>query len=140
VAEAEPLSQLRVAQMHAIDHLTRLEAHLQPEPGVRRVVAEERVQPLTAVCRDILELGEAGLHGRAPADWLQQVGQQAAMLADLRRTERPLVLKQTADGDGGPAQALEVLDAMRWLDRVGYHTWRLCNYLGHHTRNRVNLV
>lgn len=130
VAEDEPLSQSRVAQMHAIDHLTRLEAHLHPEPGVRRVLAEERVQPLAARARDILELGEAGLRQFAAADWLARVDQQAAALADLRRTARPFVLKQTADGSGGPSQALAVLDAMRWLDRVGYHTWRICNYLG----------
>lgn len=41
-----------------------------------------------------------------------------------------MVLEQTADGQGVPAKALEILDAMRWLDRVGYHTWRICNYLG----------
>jgi len=41
-----------------------------------------------------------------------------------------LMGKQTASGKGDPAQALEVLDEMRWLDRVGYHTWRIGNYLG----------
>lgn len=130
VAEGEPLSQLRVAQMHAIDHLTRLEAHLHPEEAVLRVLGDERVQPLVAGGREILELGDAGLNDRATAQWLLQVERQAAALAELRRGARPLVLKQTAEGKGGPARALEVLDAMRWLDRVGYHAWRICNYLG----------
>jgi phosphate:Na+ symporter len=130
VAEDEPLSNLRVAQMHAIDHLTRLEAHLHPEEAVLRVLGDERVRPLVTAGREILELGHAGLHDGATPQWLAQVHQQAAALADLRRAGRPLVLKQTAEGRGDPAKALEVLDAMRWLDRVGYHTWRICNYLG----------
>jgi hypothetical protein len=31
---------------------------------------------------------------------------------------------------GRRTEVLEVLDAMRWLERVGYHTWRISNYLG----------
>jgi Na/Pi-cotransporter len=130
VAEDEPLSHVRVAQLHAIDHLTRLEAHLHPEPDVRDVLAQQQVHPLTARVEDILELASAGLHGHAPADWLADVRQQAAALADLRRAARPLVIEQTAGGSSDPAHTLAMLDAMRWLDRVGYHTWRICNYLG----------
>jgi phosphate:Na+ symporter len=85
---------------------------------------------MAAQGRAILELGEAGLSGRAPADWLAQMERAAVALAEQRRQARPIVLKETADGQGGPAQALEILDAMRWLDRGGYHTWRICNYLG----------
>ncbi|MCW5554289.1 MAG: Na/Pi cotransporter family protein [Verrucomicrobiae bacterium] len=129
VSEDEPPSSLRVAQLHAIDHLTRLQAHLQPEANVQRVLREARVRPLAAHGRRILELGEAGLRGSSADDWLVQVERAAAGLADLRRQERPTVLKQTADGQGEPVRALEMLDAMRWLDRVGYHTWRICNYL-----------
>lgn len=130
VNEDEPLSQSRVAQLHAIDHLTRLQAHLHPETNVQSVLREARVRPLAAQGRNILELGEAGLKGRPSADWLAQVERAAARLAERRRQERPAVLKQTADGQGEPIKALEILDAMRWLDRVGYHTWRICNYLG----------
>ncbi|HEY9170958.1 MAG TPA: hypothetical protein VI136_01595, partial [Verrucomicrobiae bacterium] len=54
-----------------------------------------------------------------------------------RRSGRPLVLKRTAAAGGDPARALEVLDAMRWLDRVGYHAWRICNYLGGDGREEV---
>lgn len=130
VSEDEPPSQSRVAQLHAIDHLTRLQAHLYPEANVQRALTEERIRPMAAQARAILELGEAGLQGKAPADWGAQVERAAAALAELRRQERPTVLKQTATGRGEPVKALEILDAMRWLDRVGYHTWRISNYLG----------
>jgi phosphate:Na+ symporter len=130
INEDEPPSPSRVAQMHAMDHLTRLLAHLHPEGNVQGVLAGERVRPMAAQGRVILEWGEAGLQGRASEDWLAQLEQAAVTLADQRRQGRLVVLKQTADGQGEPGTALEVLDAMRWLDRGGYHTWRICNYLG----------
>ena len=85
---------------------------------------------MAAQGRAVLELGEAGLSGRAPADWLARMERAAAALAEQQGRERPAVLQQMAGGQGGPAKALEILDAMRWLDRVGYHTWRICHYLG----------
>jgi len=66
----------------------------------------------------------------APEDWLPRVQQQASELAALQIKQRPEILRQTAGGDSAPDRALELLDAMRWLDRLGYHTWRISNYLG----------
>lgn len=130
LADDEPLSQLRLAQMHAMDHLTRLQARLAPPASVAQALTEERLRPGLSLARAILERAEAGLHGGAPDGWLTRVQQQAEELAAWRRTQRPLVLEQTATGAAPPAQALELLDAMRWLDRVGYHTWRISHYLG----------
>jgi phosphate:Na+ symporter len=129
VAEEEPLSQLRVGQMHAIDHLTRLLSRLEPPDDVLAMLAHPRIQPALAHGRTLLAKAAAGL-GDAGADrWLDDVTAEAARLAELRRDERPRVLNATSDGSYAPTEALEVLDAMRWLDRVGYHTWRTCHYL-----------
>jgi phosphate:Na+ symporter len=129
VAEDQPLSQSRVAQMHAIDHLLRLQTYLHPPGVLRRLSEHNPVQAQVTLGREILDLGEAGLHGRAPDDWTTRLANKSLELSALRRQTRPAVLKQTAVG-GGPAEALDTLDAMRWLDRVGYHTWRIGNYLG----------
>jgi phosphate:Na+ symporter len=130
VVEDQPLSRLRVAQLHAIDHLTRLQAHLDPPESLRRVLDHPRLRPALKMARVILEQGEAGMRGTAPADCLKQVQGKAAELVEFRRGQRPLILQQTAGGESAPALALELLDAMRWLDRLGYHTWRITNYLG----------
>jgi len=127
--EDEPLSHSRISQMHAMDHLTRLQSRLTPPASVQRVLADPRLQAAVTLTQAILEQGEAGLRG-ATDDWLTRVQQQASELAELRRQERPLILQQTASGVSAPAKALELLDAMRWLDRVGYHTWRISIYLG----------
>ncbi len=130
LAEGEPVSQSRVMQMHALDHLVRLQSHLRPPAILRPLMTHERLQPLLRRVREILELAELGLHGKAPADWSESLVQKSMELAELRRRERPDVFRQTASGSWDPTRALAVLDAMRWLDRVGYHTWRICNYLG----------
>jgi phosphate:Na+ symporter len=128
IAEDEPLSQLRVGQMHAIDHLSRLQSRLSPPPSVRRALGNPRLQTARDLTNAILTQGEAGLRREAQTDWLRQVELQASALGDLRRNERPAILQQAGGGD--PAQTLELLDAIRWLDRLGYHTWRICHYLG----------
>ena len=49
---------------------------------------------------------------------------------ELRRNERPMILQQTVGGASAPARALDLLDAMRWLDRLGSHASRICHHLG----------
>ena len=58
-------------------------------------------------------------------------------LAATRRRERPVVLQQTALGQATPHRALIQLDTMRWLDRISYHTSRICHYL-HADRSAVS--
>ena len=126
----EPWSKLRVGQMHAIDHLARLQSRLTLPAGVRRVLADPRLQPAIALSQEILAQGEAGLHGEGDKDACARVERLAHDLAELRRKERPVIMQQTAWGAAQPGHALELLDAMRWLDRLSYHAWRICSYLG----------
>lgn len=130
VVEDEPISQLRVAQMHAIDHLTRAQNLLDPPDGVRRALAGRRLQEAIALTRAILVKCEDGLRGVDGDEWPIMVERQAAELAELRRKERPLILQQTAGDASASIKALQLLDGMRWLDRLGYHAWRICHYLG----------
>jgi len=86
-----------------------------------------------ALCRDILEQAESGLQGRGADDWMEQVKLKSENLAQERRRERSAILEEIAAGQWEPTLALGILDAMRWLDRIGYHSWRLCHYLGSDT-------
>jgi len=129
LAEDLPLAQQRAAQMHAIDHLLRLHSRLHPPPAVQRMLADPRLQPMRDQFAALIELGQSALHGRAAADWPAQLEQMAFALADLRRHARPTILLKSSGGETGPGATLAALDAMRWLDRLGYHTWRICNYV-----------
>lgn len=54
----------------------------------------------------------------------------ALELATRRQQERLVILRKTVGSIWGPFEALGAMDTMRWLERVSYHTWRICNYLG----------
>ncbi len=128
-AGEEPLSQTRVGLMHSIDHLTRLLSRLEPPESVQRVLPHPQLRVGVELCRTLLDRAAAGLGPQPPEHWLAQVGTAASELADLRKRQRPNVIDATSDGSVAPGDALDLLDAMRWLDRIGYHTWRLCHYL-----------
>ncbi|WP_051617175.1 Na/Pi cotransporter family protein [Desulfonatronovibrio hydrogenovorans] len=130
VSEEQPMSRARISQMHAIDHLMRLTTHFYPPDRIRKVMSAEALQPAVRLSRDIMDLALSGLRGEENRDWSGQIEQKARALAELRRKERPAVLDQTVHGQQDPTAALDLLDAMRWLDRVCYHVWRICNYLG----------
>ncbi|MBK9138548.1 MAG: Na/Pi cotransporter family protein [Verrucomicrobia bacterium] len=136
----EPHSHSRVALMHALDHLAQLRTRLPPPASVRRALSGPQAATALKLARGILETSEAGLRGTAADGWLAAVEQQAAALAEQRRQRRLEILQNTAGGAEAPARALDLLDALRWLDRVGYHAWRLCHYLGPQGNGGVGLV
>lgn len=130
VAEGEAPSPDREAQMHALDHLLRLrERVLLPAILLGRPVPEALVEGVERTRRMLLS-ARAGLTGGTEGPWLEALRQDAAALAEWRRAERPVVLRRTALGAAAADESLRLLDAMRWLDRVGYHTWRAAHHLG----------
>jgi phosphate:Na+ symporter len=129
IREDAPLSPSRVAQLHAIDHLARLLPRLDVPGQIRRELAQPALRPAVEQCRQVLALARAGLLGRSDGDWLGEIEQRALALAELRRRERLDVLQQTAAGARGPNEALQALDAIRWLERITNHVWRASHYL-----------
>jgi phosphate:Na+ symporter len=123
-------SQLRVTTLHALDHLVRMEEYAAPPSDVREALRYELVQPAVSKCVEILQLAGDGLRGAAPDDWVTAVETKSKELAELRRGERVELINQTAEGKWDSTKTLDALDTMRWLDRVGYHVWRISHYLG----------
>ncbi|HMO49728.1 MAG TPA: Na/Pi cotransporter family protein [Kiritimatiellia bacterium] len=129
INEDQPLSRLRVNQMHAIDHLVRIQTHQRSPSGLPGLARHEPLQPALILTQEVLAVAEAGLRGAGAGDWVERVAQQAATLAELRRQNRPMILQETAGGMASPSEALALLDAMRWLDRLSYHAWRISHYV-----------
>jgi len=89
---------------------------------------------VAGLVRALLERAIEG-PGEGPAgEWLAGIERRAAELAALRRDERSAILLYASDAGRDLAEALEMLETMRWLDRLGYHTWRICLHLGQHGR------
>lgn len=130
VAGDEPLSQNRICQMHAVAHLARLRSYQLPPAVLRHQVVAEPLAEQRETLRELLHLCEAGLRGREESGWLTEAAARSEELTSGRRRGRPAVLARSATGGSDTTGALMLLDAMRWLDRVGHHAWRISHYLG----------
>lgn len=129
-AEGQPLSQSRVHQVHAIDHLARLHATALPPEGLLNGPPDGMLGVQLKLCQELLKIADAGLHGNSQPGWVSVLETTSQDMATLHRLGRPELLKQTAAGDLDPETTLHTLDGLRWLYRTGYHAWRICYYLG----------
>ncbi len=117
-----------IGVLHAIDHFERLIEGLgerELAARVRRSGAElgdqaARLAESAARVRDAMHRGR----GDADAEAATEAGEASSAIASYRRAQRVRVLQRTASGDVPPDDALDVLEAARWLDRLGYHLWR----------------
>ncbi len=121
---------LRVALLHGLDHLVRLQGYVKLPDKVSRALAGDAVKPAAARCRDILACAADGLRGFESGPWLAAVRQKSEYLGEANRRERPQLLQKSAAGVWLHSEVLDVLDALRWLNTVGYHAWRISHYLG----------
>lgn len=124
------LGERRVAQLHAIDHLLRLQPRLRVDEAMRGMLGHPRLGPARAWTVKVLKAGLTVMNQTAPGDWARSIEKDSAALAAWRREMRPQILQETAGGGADPASSLQLLDALHWLDHTGYHAWRICYYLG----------
>ncbi len=114
-------------QLHVIDHLVRLQSRILPADAIRRVLRTELLREAVSLTETLLLEAAAGLNGKAPEGWDERVREHSTALATLRKVGRTRVLDESGT-TLAPEDILERLDAMRWLDRVGYHAWRICHH------------
>lgn len=122
-------TQSRLDQLHTIDHLLRLSTRVQPTYAVRRLLGDVQLREPVEQCRDQLAIALGILIDADGSDQLPLLESIAQNLAVHRHDRRPQVIRETAIGERPPTEALQLLDAYRWLDRVAHHTWRTCSYL-----------
>jgi phosphate:Na+ symporter len=124
--ENAELSQEKLTQLHAVDHLLRLAGRLNPRPEVRGALAEPALAEAADLTRAVIATGEAlpGLSaGEVPAS-LEKLEKLSRRLAEVRRLGRERVLVESVGSAASATDPLRQLDALRWFDRVGYHLWR----------------
>lgn len=119
----------RLTLLHASDHLDRLiEACLErelPLVGAEVLAAAQRLMP---------EVAEAATWFGQPGwgkneDLVRHLAGASVRQAEERRLHRAWLLAETAAGKVTPDETQAQLEAMRWVDRVGYHTWRAVHHL-----------
>jgi phosphate:Na+ symporter len=133
----------RLALLHAGDHVDRLIEACQEqrvrsaEPALSQSarqmarVVEQAEAWMQSPLTDGVEIDGVEKNG-VKMDGMQMVEQLAAAStsqAETRRQHRAHVLEETAAGRMQPDQAQRQLEAMRWVDRIGYHAWRTLHHL-----------
>lgn len=120
---------LREALWHGLDHVLRLQEHWHAPVSFVGWDGPARRRWGLELSQEVLARAEQGIRGEGGEHWEGELEASAQALAALRREERVEVLRQAAEGVGDAVGGLQRLDAMRWLDRVGYHAWRIAHYL-----------
>ncbi|MFO7540074.1 MAG: Na/Pi symporter [Chloroflexota bacterium] len=118
----------RLALLHAGDHASRLiEACLESEEplaGTEVIAAAAQLAPTLAIAVEWLNNQEG--KGNKVTRHLKKASKAQAK---LRRDQRAKLLEQTAAGLVQPDEAQRYLESMRWVDRIGYHSWRMLYHL-----------
>lgn len=115
--------------LHAIDHLDRLAKALRARAYASTIAADPVLVHIAASAASGIESVDAWLRaedGQAPIEAIRKVSKS---IAGQRKRRREEVLQKTAAGAIAPDVAAERLDALRWLDRVAYHVWRMTEHL-----------
>ena len=120
---------IRIALVHALDHLNQLAVVVKNNLEPSLLIGEQRLQEPKRTVLEMVETAAASLHRHAPAPERDKLQQLSLALAERRRAERAVLLEESAHGTIEPGQALHTLDGLRWLDAVGYHSWRALHHL-----------
>lgn len=117
-----------LATLHAMDHLGRLVGACDERGEIGDAVNGSQLSEPRA------ELS-AQLH--AAVDWLESehvgssgdLSEYSRRIAALRKRGRKRILEVTAQGDLDPIVGAQQLNALHWLDRLAFHTWRAMFHL-----------
>ncbi len=120
---------IRISLIHALDHLNQLAVVVKNNLEPSLLIGEQRLQEPKRTVLEMVETAAASLRRQAPAPERDKLQRLSLALAERRRTERAALLEESAHGTVEPGQALHTLDGLRWLDAVGYHTWRALHHL-----------
>ncbi|MCG3148245.1 MAG: hypothetical protein PCFJNLEI_01688 [Verrucomicrobiae bacterium] len=119
----------RISMIHALDHLNQLVVVMKNNFEPSLLNGEQRLQEPKRTVLEMVETAAASLRRQAPAPERDKLQRLSLVLAERRRTERAALLEESAHGTVEPGHALHTLDGLRWVDAVGYHTWRALHHL-----------
>lgn len=128
-SDDQSMNEIRIAQLHAIDHLLRFRTRLQDMSTDKHHLAEPDYHWALDNSRQMLALAQQGLRDHDLGVHMAQLESNALTLTQLSHTVRHQLLENRFPGTGNAAQALIKTDTCRWLERTGHHIWRFSYYL-----------
>lgn len=116
-----------VSILHALDHLARL---LEAMTETERLETTRQGGPPATMAETVVPGFEQLVlwlpDDQGPPPRVEDLSREVAM---ARREARPTVIAAVARGELDGEHAEAQLEAMRWVDRLGYHTWRAIHHL-----------
>lgn len=130
----EDLNTVKVAQLHAVDHLMRLAVRQQSFIEGNHHINQRGFAEAVALALEQLQLIEAGLAANAPENWVEQLELKAEKLKTLSAKTRAVLLERHGHHTSNREILLET-DNYRWLERNAHHIWRIGHYLSQVRQN-----
>lgn len=119
-----------LAMLHALDHLDELVRKCSTSEHQDWITRDGRLKKLAMTlaqaANEVLPW-LAGEEGAQPGT--RAIAQMSQALAQSRRELRPMILEESARGALSADGALQRLDALAWIDSMGYHAWRTIHHL-----------
>lgn len=129
--------QRQISTMHAIDHIERLTAAARERHKLAVARQDAYMRKLCVELAGLLDRMTEQARDPQQEPQIESAHTFSQRLADERRSARPKILRDTAANRLDPEQALQQLSAQRWLDRLGYHVWRISYHLREMTHEEL---
>lgn len=128
VEHERPGQHIRRDSFHAIDHIGQLLPQVtQSQSGLESESLKSAATQSSSILRRAADyLSESSSDLNSLPDAIQCV---AVNLANWRKSERQRLLEVSADGGSSAVDSLNRLDAIRWIDQITYHAWRITHHL-----------
>lgn len=119
----------QIGLIHAIDHLERLGEVIDRLDDRPQIIRRPEVDQYRSAVEEMLLHTASGF---GQSGWVgdpDTIAAESVRIAAIRRTLRHKLLEQTARGQISAEISGNIIDTVRWLDAVGYHTSRTLAYL-----------
>jgi len=110
--------------IHCTEHLERLSEACREVDNIRTAGQSEFLRSLTVNQLKQFDGVIAWLRGDRSESPLKSVEEISSLFAQTRREKREEIIEEIAYGRIDSDSAFQLLEAMRWVDRIAYHIWR----------------
>lgn len=115
-----------VAAVHFLDHLFRFTNRCRQDKRIKVVISEPELNRLARLLGNEIS---ALITNQDVARSVGRLDRLRTIMRERRRRYRERTVELASRQSNSATSALEKLDAMRWLQRVTYHVWRIARQL-----------
>ncbi|MCX8124070.1 MAG: Na/Pi symporter [Spirochaetes bacterium] len=117
-----------ISVLHAIDHLSSIIEACQEADTIALLKDSNNFVDMKWNFNNELNESEKALRSQSSIDSVEKIQELSQYLANARKLERVEVLRKTASGILDSHTALDYIEAIRFIDRLGYHIWRVVRH------------